>query len=112
MKLFDLEAALNGEQVVTRDNKKVSQLTYFETISDDCLCGVISGEMHTWTNKGKYYEESATPFDLFMADNDQSFWVARVGDNLRPGTYSTKQECQMANPDADGYHKITYNEQL
>jgi hypothetical protein len=112
MKPFNLEAALAGAKVVTRHGYEVTSLTLFLLPEPYLpLRGVVHGEYAIWTKDGFRHSPSLTSgLDLFMADNDTHFWVARVSDGLRLGTYRTRKECQMAHPDADGYHKIKWRE--
>jgi hypothetical protein len=109
MKPFNLEAALAGAKVVTRDGSEVTELTLFDIAKDGyVLFGVLESQVHSWLINGRYFRVDEATSDLFMAPNIQSFWVARVGKGVRLGTYPTKKECQNANPDADGYHEIIY----
>lgn len=112
MKPFNLEAALAGAKVVTRDGSEVTQLVLFNIDNAcDVLYGVLESDVHSWLIDGRYFHSEKDKNDLFMAPITQSIWVARVGDGIRIGAHSTKKECQMAHPDADGYHEITYEEQ-
>lgn len=113
MKPFDLEAALNGAKVITRDGFEVKQLTHFNVNHDFVVYGVIAEtKVYSWTIDGKVYEDAQpNELDLFMAPNAKSIWVARVGDGIRIGAHPTKWECKEAHPDADDYHEITYEEQ-
>jgi len=67
MKQFNLEKALAGEPVVTRDGRKVTQLTLFEANNRYSLIGVVNGELQTFTDEGKYdVDRNSTDTDLFM----------------------------------------------
>lgn len=113
MKPFNLKAALNGARVVTRDGSEVTQLTLFNIAeNEDVLFGVLDSAVYSWLIDGRYFKSKEDGYDLFMALNIQSIWVARVGDGLKLGTYPTKKECKEAHPYADDYHEITYKEQL
>lgn len=68
MKPFNLEAALAGEPVVTRDGRRVTQLTMFDGLSDRCLAGVIDGILLQWDKNGRRYKvDSREAENLFMA---------------------------------------------
>ena len=111
MKLFNLEAALAGAKVVTRDGSEVTQLVKFNIDKAGyVLYGVLESEVHSWLINGRYFIVDRDNNDLFMAPNIQSIWVARVGDGIRIGAHPTKKECKEAHPDADDYHEITYEE--
>ena len=113
MKPFDLDAALNGARVVTRNGKEVTQLTRFYDIeSDECLCGVINAELQVWNEHGKYLsDENESPYDLFMAPNIKAIWVARYAKGIHwYHRYETRELCQASNPDAESYHKLEWEE--
>ena len=70
MKPFDLEKALRGEKVVTRDGREVTQLTHFETQSAYRLHGVVSGRLYIWFGDGSFamdLKENNHNLYLFMA---------------------------------------------
>lgn len=68
MKPFDLEAAINGAPVVTRDGREVKQLTYFVCDNPEALVGVVGDTLRRWYNNGSYIDYiDDSPFDLFMA---------------------------------------------
>ena len=51
MKKFNLERALAGDKVITREGETVTQLVCFEDLyvcSDDCLVGVVAGHIQQW----------------------------------------------------------------
>ena len=68
MKPFNLEAALRGEKVVTRDGREVTQLTHFEIKSAYRLYGVVSGRLYIWFGDGSFATDlKESDYDLFMA---------------------------------------------
>lgn len=69
MKPFDLEKALAGEPVVTRDGQPVKIGAYNKDVAPNCqLVGWINGGCYTWYSNGIFdstlYESRN---DLFMA---------------------------------------------
>ena len=71
MKPFNLEAALRGEKVVTRDGREVTQLVKFEGVSEgQVLYGVVHGNAyypHSWWETGSHFGLSEpNELDLFM----------------------------------------------
>ncbi len=72
MKPFNLEEALKGKSVITRDGRPVNQLTLFKIGSHYLypLVGVIEGmqDIHRWTADGTYCvkPEGERQVDLFM----------------------------------------------
>ena len=112
MKPFNLEAALAGAKVVTRDGSDVTQLTLFDRDKAGyMLYGVLESGVHSWLIDGRDFRADESNSDLFMAPITQSIWVARVNDGIRIGAHPTKKECKEAHPDADEYHEIIYEEQ-
>jgi len=77
MKPFDLEKALAGEPVVTRDGRKVTQLHMFNC--DECLIyplyGVVFENLEKWKRDGKYNIREESQNDLFMAEKEMCCWV-------------------------------------
>lgn len=66
---FDLEAALSGRSVVTRDGRPVTQLKLFQA-KDELwpVAGVVDGLVHLFSLTGKSGEDHLEmPTDLFMA---------------------------------------------
>lgn len=112
MKPFNLEAALAGAKVVTRDGDEVTQLTLFNVSKDGyVLYGVLNFEVHSWLVNGKYYRIDESNNDLFMAHVKIEQWVARYGNYLHlDSIYDTEAECKAAHQLASDYHKIEWEE--
>lgn len=81
MKPFDLEKALAGERVVTRDGRNVNQLTLFKFKDHDYLYGVIEGsnDLSAWNpyshGAGKHIICDINEIDLFMAPKKVKRWI-------------------------------------
>lgn len=77
LKPFNLEEALNGAKVVTRDGREVKQLTLFESISLFPLVGVFdNGMMSLWSKNGKHNADTVvTDGDLFIVVETKSVWA-------------------------------------
>jgi hypothetical protein len=76
MKKFNLEKALAGEPVVTRDGQKVTQLTLFEINDQYPLRGVINMILLRFPKEGIFdLSLKNHPLDLFMAPEKKSVWV-------------------------------------
>ena len=69
MKPFDLEKALAGEPVVTRDGRPVTQVTKFDAPNDpNPVVAVIDGDTQSFTLTGAYFGQGKeNEYDLFMA---------------------------------------------
>jgi hypothetical protein len=80
---FDLEKALNGAKVVTRDGHEVTQLTKFESVNDDYpVIGVLDNNLQAWTTQGKFNtNHGESDADLFLAVEPQRVWVNVYHDN-------------------------------
>ena len=72
---FDLEKALNGAKVVTRDGREVRQLTKFEGVTTESysLVGVLGRYMCSWADDGRFNDVFAEQHgkDLFLAVEPQ-----------------------------------------
>lgn len=76
MKPFNLEAALAGEKVITRDGQEVTQLTKFDVKGEFVIYGVVNKTMESWTTKGSWNREGTVcNTDLFMAPKKLSGFV-------------------------------------
>jgi hypothetical protein len=81
MKPFNLEAALNGAKVVTRDGKPVKMGCYNkEAKGGHNIAGWLFGTLLCWYHDGSYSTDFTTPhpYDLFMAPTERKEWVVRV----------------------------------
>lgn len=75
MKTFDLEKALAGDPVITRDGRPVTQLTFFENARGDTFAGVLDGVIELWAENGEYNHSYSSNFDLFMAPKTRQGWI-------------------------------------
>ena len=79
-KPFNLQAALNGAPVITRDGRPVSQLHLFECVDQQKLHGVLGGYVQSWSVDGKYsFSRKEVEADLFMAPTTRKEWVVIYG---------------------------------
>jgi hypothetical protein len=75
MKPFNLERALAGAPVVTRDGREVTQLKLFDIPGDtDPLWGVVNECLESWTADGRWRDEEDS-LDLFMAPVVKEGWA-------------------------------------
>lgn len=67
-KPFNLEEALAGAKVVTRDGQEVSQLTFFKNVNTFPVFAVIDGEIEQFNIDGKFlpYVNDISKEDLFL----------------------------------------------
>jgi hypothetical protein len=78
---FNLERALAGEPVITRDGRDVTQLVRFEAKEGEPIYGVLDGRVQTWYVNGNYLRTSECKDDLFMKPKENSVWVNVYKDN-------------------------------
>lgn len=72
---FDLEKALNGAKVVTRDGREVTELSKFTSVSNYPLVGVLGGWISNWTIDGMFREDiKESDADLFLAVEPKSIY--------------------------------------
>jgi len=90
VKPFDLQLAIAGEKLMTRDGREVSEFHFFKTIVSDYPCvAIIDGERGTFSKSG-YFNSSQHPHDddLFMAAKKRTVYVQifnKSGDASVPG---------------------------
>jgi hypothetical protein len=75
MKPFNLEKALAGEPVVTRDGREVTEIAYFHTkdSSEFNVVCIVKGISQWYTKEGNSAINIKTRNDLFMAEPER--WV-------------------------------------
>lgn len=93
MKPFNLEQALAGKPVVTRDGRPVTQLHLFKVDNPFPLCGLTeNNRIHQWSENGKQFLEGDNAGDLFMASEKKSGWINIYPMCCSPSFYSSKKE--------------------
>jgi hypothetical protein len=104
LKPFDLEKALKGEKVITRDGREVSEVHHFKTVTSRyTVSAVISGRNYSFTRQGVFISGMESEDDLFMAPKERVVWV----NIYRNGTYGPKHETQKyADLAAHGYERL------
>ena len=95
MKPFNLEAALAGAKVVTRDGNKVEIGCYNKDYNS--LLGWIDHVAYTWTGGGKSGRSDDTE-ELFMAPTERKEWIVRIErHNVKKyfGPFNTENGCNV-----------------
>ena len=105
---FDLEKALAGDKVITRDGREVTQLHKFDVgVEFLPVVGVINYELKYWDMDGISQANGASFYDLFMAPKKLSGFVnvytngdsgyihdtKKSADNAHSGTQNPKIAC-------------------
>jgi hypothetical protein len=112
MKPFDLEKALAGELVVTRDGNPVTQLIKFEAIVEDgyLLYGVVNNKIRNFLESGKYDKTfESHSLDLFMAEPER--WVnvyfnERINKFWKSAFYNSEKFAKEV-ADGNAYYQAT-----
>jgi hypothetical protein len=107
---FDLEQALAGHPVVTRDGRPVTQMVKFDCKYEYRVFGVVDGAPASWMESGQHTFYKDHPCDLFMAPVKKTGWVARWGAWLASGVYGSEEEAKKAYPHALSYHEIEWED--
>lgn len=108
MKPFDLEAALAGKPVITRDRRKVTQLRIFDTTARRNLVGVVQfldqerTALMSWMEDGRRFARQDGPFDLFMSHNDE------IGHDLKSAIEKAARIVDEIADEADSNYEPSY----
>lgn len=98
---FDLEKAIAGEPVVTRDGREVTELHLFKTSTNDCqkVGALVDGMIVGYTESGNYYRDIEDGRDLFMKPKPvETYW--RIYDDNTVGCfiYKSLEDAQKKAP--------------
>jgi hypothetical protein len=117
MREFNLEQALAGHPVCTRDGRPVTQLTRFDISGSVCWAGVVVGyNLCTWAADGRHDGDYCSHFDLVMTPIKKTGWVARRIYHREKTfytsgeIYATEQTAKDCEPCAISYHQIEWEE--
>ncbi len=114
-KPFNLEEALKGHPVVTREGLPVTQITKFDGVGETQypIRAVMNGEIAGYQSKGNYYSTGIeSHMDLFMAPVKKQAWGVvhkhtRTGRIGVTGEYTSESEAfAAASIRHDGYEYI------
>jgi len=89
MKPFNLDEALAGKPIITKDGQKVTELTRFSLTQKNCLIGVIDKTLYSWTIDGKFTSRDESGMDLFMAPESKFLWINLWQQLHENGNYKT-----------------------
>jgi len=118
MREFNLEEALAGAPVQTRDGRPVTQLVKFNfSFGPVRLAGVIDDHrVGVWLADGLDCTFGDSPSDLLMAPVKKTGWVARFryghcsGSYVDGVIYGSEEDVKAAEPNALSYHEISWEE--
>lgn len=111
---FNLQDALNGRPVVTRDGNPV-KIAGYNTDAEEAskLCGWSCGIVLSWTENGNYYVDEDSPDDLFHPVEEKqprTFWVNEYSYGIGFSTFTTQEGARTIGQMSQRYittHKIT-----
>jgi len=92
MKPFNLEEALAGKPVVTRNGNQVTQLHKFDVLDLDAqeLYAVIDDrQIESFYLNGQWREKGESGYDLFMAPESKFLWINLWQQLHENGNYKT-----------------------
>jgi hypothetical protein len=69
---FDLEKALAGDPVVTRDGREVTEIHYFKTARECKIIAVINGNLRDFYEDVFRLQMTKTDYDLFMKQKESN----------------------------------------
>ena len=96
-KPFDLERALAGDKVVTRDGREVTKIHQFKTVSSmyKIYC-VVNGFVYAVSQEGVYCYSEVDKKDLFMSPKTKKFetWVNVYSYGIACVTYNSEREAK------------------
>lgn len=98
MKPFNLERAIVGDPLITRDGLPVTEFHYLKTIDitehkdRDCIVFVVDGGLHSVNINGKSVENYDHPLDLFMAPIKKTYSVLVFKNKSTGKLFTVEQE--------------------
>jgi hypothetical protein len=93
---FDLEAALRGEKVMTKDGSEVTQIVYYpKAMYERCVFGLLDDTVWGWSRDGKRGEIEMGFNDLFMV---KTYHTAPIVVNKYTGEPIACRGCSCADP--------------
>ena len=96
-KPFNLERALAGDKVVTRDGREITEIYYFKTLPDAFpVVSVIDGSLFRFNKEGRSLYRANDKDFLLMAPRTKKFeaWVNVYIYGFACVTYNTKKEAE------------------
>ncbi len=105
---FDLQKALDGAELVTRDGKEVTEWYYFKNSKrTQPIYAVVNGEIYSYKIEGNYYVTGdISANDLFIKPKVNKCWVNvycnSCGGITISAPYSNKEDA------INGKHPVNY----
>jgi hypothetical protein len=110
MEKFNLERALAGDPVCTRDGREVTRLFLVDVDSKYKLVGVVKKSLVRWTDKGYFLDiTNKSENDLFMKPKENAIWINLYknenGSLYTNGAHYMSEESAKRSYDKFGYLK-------
>ena len=105
-KPFNLERALAGDKVVTRDGREVTEIYYFKTLPDAFpVASVIDGSLFRFNKEGRSLYRANDKDFLLMSPKTKKFeaWVNVYTWGISCVTYDNKDQAESE--DLENYVK-------
>lgn len=85
-------------EAVTRDGRKVTQLTWFDGVDDDYqVCGVLDATVNIWLKDGKRVKWMVSHLDLFAPVEYEWQWLVKHKDGFFEVSGHYKSEDDLKN---------------
>ena len=106
LKPFNLQEALAGKKVVTRDGREVIGIKFWNNATNDkySVAGCIDGVVQLWTKDGGYfgYRSDTSRLDLFMAPETKKVYIGVYLSTKNTAMCSTVEEVKETH-ETDSY---------
>ena len=116
LKPFDLEAALNGAEVVTLSGISVKEIVHLKTINQSRypLAVNLDGSVEQYSLTGEFDLETSSSLDLFMKPTQVTKWVNiyknSAGHHCGNHLYLTKEQALKNSEGAVDTIQITFED--
>lgn len=112
LKPFDLEAAKNGAEVITRDGRAVRLLCFDRKSEDGPIVGLVYNAdideefERSWYCSGQFYKDKDNKTDLFMKPVKKTGWVNVYDEpgSCRVGSFKIYASKEAAEEGRGGSH--------
>lgn len=98
------------KEAVTRDGRKVTQLTWFEGLNSraECAYGVVDGVLRSWLENGSYLSaDKKHDLDLFAPPEYEWQWLFQYADgSFNTTVYYETEEAMLDFHNSGGRHNF------
>lgn len=116
LKPFNLERALAGDPVVTRDGRKIIEIIKFNSDINHPIFALVENRINAeWrTLEGKYWDNQESESDLFMIPIKKTYWINiyknEYGIRLYHDTFFNSKEDAINSKILRNYHSTVHVE--